>query len=99
MAFYFRRGHCGRRWPLNIEREWNEYGTGSLSDDSKRARNFTRLFDNFEVDSNPAERALRAVALGRKNYYLRMEIDPQQQGRVNGPRRCETGRTLRGVIG
>jgi len=55
--------------------------TGWFSDGSKRAtrsdeRNFSRLCDNCEIDSNPAERALRAIALGRKNDLLRMEIDP-----------------------
>ena len=45
--------------------------------------NFAPLFDNFEVDKNPGERALRAV-FGWKDYLLRMEIDPQQV-RVNGP--------------
>jgi hypothetical protein len=52
-----------------------------FSDGSKRAtssdeRNFPRLFDNCEIDNNPAERALRVMALGRKNYWLRIEIDP-----------------------
>jgi transposase len=71
---------------LNDLRKWMEKALRSMSAKSETAgairyalsrwRALTRYTDDglFEIDNSAAERALRAVALGRKNYYSPVPI-------------------------
>jgi hypothetical protein len=93
MAFSFRRGHCGRRWPWNIERERNEYGHGiALGRPQRATRESLPGCSTTSRLTTTLRNELCVQSLSSRKNRLRMEIDPRQVP-VNGPRRCETGRT------